>query len=135
MAATSCSRASPPEHLGAARGGVPLGCRELGTKGDDLAVAGEERGEHIARRVDLVRLPVVPDGRALLDDRTPEVGLDLTRDDAKQRRLACAVRSHERRTLAEGQREGHVLEEHIARVPEAHVGDLKDGHAAGVLLA
>ena len=62
----------------------------------------------------------------------PGVGLELFGDEAEERRLARAVGGDERRALAEGEGEGDVLEESVARVPEAEIGNLKDGHREGV---
>ena len=105
--------------------------RELVAERHHVAKPREERAEHVPLGLQLVRLAVVAEGGLLLDDRRPRVGLRFFGNQAKKRRLSCAVGGHESRTLAEGEGERHVLEESLARIPEAEIGNLKHGHRAG----
>ena len=95
---------------------------------DDLREAGEERAQHVAVGGDLVRLAVVGDLRVFPDDGGAGVGLELARDEAKQRRFAGAVRRDDGDALAEREGEGDVLEERVAGVTEAKVRDLEEIH-------
>ncbi len=128
----------PIGHVGEALegGGVPrrgpmLGALELVAQLDHLAEARHERPEHVALGGDLVRLPVIAKHRVALQHDRAAVGVDLAGDDAKERRLAGAVRGDEGHAVAHRERERDVLEERIAGVPEPKVGHLEDGHRRG----
>ena len=82
-----------------------------------------------------MRLTVVAERHVALDDRRPAVGIDLLRDHAEERGLACPVRSDERGALAEGEAERDILEEGVAGVAKAEIGYLEDGHRKGGALA
>ncbi len=106
-----------------------LGAVELVSQLDHLAKARHEGAEHISLRGDLVRLPVVPEGRVAPEDDRAAVGLHFLGDDAKERRLARAVRRDEGDAIPDRERERDVLEERVAGVPEAQVGHLENGHS------
>ena len=102
--------------------------RQLLAQLHDVAEAGEERREHVSLGLDLVRLAVVADGHVALDHHRAAVRVDLLAEQPEERRLAGAVRRHERRALTDGERERDVVEERIARVTEFQIGDLEDRH-------
>ncbi len=106
-----------------------LGSMELLAQLDDLAKARHEGAEDVSLRGDLVRLPVVAERRLAAKHDGTAVRFHLPGDDAQERRLARAVRRDERHAIADGEREGDVLEERISGVPEPEVGHLQDGHA------
>jgi hypothetical protein len=107
-----------------------LGFTQRRSAREHVAEAREECGQHVPFGAHLVRLPVVPDGGLLANDRHARIGLDLVGDDAKERGLPCPVRSHQSGAIARTDGEGHVLEKGVARVTEADIPDLKHGHGA-----
>ena len=70
-------------------------------------------------------------GDVALHHHTARVRVELTSDEAEQRRLSGAVRRDERRTFPERKTERHPLEEGLRPIAEAEAGDLEDRHGRG----
>jgi hypothetical protein len=68
------------------------------------------------------------DSRSLLERELAALDRRLTRDRAQERRLAGAVGSGEREAILAPDREGHVVEQRIARELLAQLRCDEDGH-------
>ena len=93
-----------------------------------LAEAREEGAEHVPLGGDLVRLAVEAHGRLAPQHDRARVGLELLAEKAEERGLPAAVGRDQGDALAEGEAEGDALEERLAGVTEAQIGDLEQRH-------
>ena len=82
-----------------------------------------------ARARELLRLAQVRDARPPENAHVARVGLQVPREQAKGRRLARAVRPHEGQAVSWADEQGRPGEDLVARVPEADVSELCEGHA------
>ncbi len=72
---------------------------------DDLLRAGSNRFIDIGAGVEIEVLGKIPDDRSSLPDDFASVGLELSGQNSKKRRLACAISSDQADAIAGAKRE------------------------------
>ena len=112
-----------------------LAVAQLRLERHHLVVQALQVGERLEQRLEqraparqLLRLPEVGDRGAAEHPHVAAVGCEIARKQAQRGRLPGAVRSQQRQPIARTDQERGADQDVVARVGEAGVGELREGH-------